>query len=310
MTGQKDPSWEHFYTHWHSHFEPYLAKLFQDQRESWLSSRILDPIDFSQINQKIDLFSAMDYACTGGKRIRPLLMALSYHSVSEKAPEDDPLLFEFASALEMIHSYSLVHDDLPGMDNDEFRRGKRTVHAKYGQGTGILTGDALLNFAFERASLAVFQAPGDRKDAALESLLCLSQMSGVSGMIGGQALDLNPALLGQARILSLMVEKKTCCLFMAACRVGGLLGGGSKERIEALTDFAFFLGQAYQMKDDNQDRKKDLQSGKVTYAGFYPQQDLQKEVENFTDQAIQALKGIPRKEELESLAIKLVTRKK
>ena len=97
---------------------------------------------------------------------------------------------------------------------------------------------------------------------------------------------------------------------MAACRIGGLLGGGSKERIEALTDFAFFLGQAYQMKDDNQDREKDLQSGKVTYAVFYPQQDLQKEVENFTDQAIQALKGIPRKEELESLAIKLVTRKK
>ena len=129
-------------------------------------------------------------------------------------------------------------------------------------------------------------------------------------MIGGQVLDLKPELLAGPDVLSLMVEKKTSCLFMGACRIGGLLGGGRQEQVEALTDFARYLGLAYQMTDDNQDRVKDQQSGKVTFANFFDQRSLKERAEAYTDQAIRSLLPISQKSELESFAKKLVTRKK
>ena len=310
MTDRLKPGWEKFNDGWSPSFEKYFNKVFEELENTWLSSRGLYSADQALIRKETELLSAMAYATTGGKRVRPLLMALSFHSVSSKIPWEDPLLLEFSSALEMIHSYSLVHDDLPGMDNDRYRRGKLTVHSKFGEGTGILTGDALLNYAFERGSLAANLAPGDRKASALEALFYLTKISGASGMIGGQVLDLKPELLMGPEVLSLMVEKKTSCLFMGACRIGGLLGGGGQEQVEALTDFARYLGLAYQMTDDNHDRVKDQQSGKVTFANFFDQRSLQERAEAYTDQAIRSLLPISQKSELESFAKELVTRKK
>lgn len=310
MENQQEALWKEFNDNWSPIFEDYFHKIFIELEDSWLSSRGAYPVESDRIGEKVNLFQAMIYASTGGKRVRPLLMALSYYSVSLKKPWKDPLLMEFASALEMIHSYSLVHDDLPGMDDDKYRRGKLTVHAKFGESTGILTGDALLNHAFERACLAISRASDEKKDIAVKALLYLSKIAGVQGMIGGQALDLIPELLDNDAHLSLMVEKKTCCLFMGACRIGGLIGGASQKELDALTDFALYLGLAYQMKDDNQDREKDLKNAKVTYATIFDAEKLQEKVEEYTRKAIETLSVLSQKDFLVSLARKLVKREK
>ncbi|MBR5540673.1 MAG: polyprenyl synthetase family protein [Clostridia bacterium] len=186
----------------------------------------------------------MRYACAGGgKRIRPVLL-LEWCRIcggnTEKA-------IPFAAAIECVHSYSLVHDDLPCMDNSPLRRGKPSAHAKYGETMALLAGDALLNRAFE----IMLSAENVEPTAALRAAAQLADNAGVHGMIGGQVLDLDSEgkQIGLDTLKRLQ-EGKTAALLVAACRMGAILGGGTNEQIENAGQYGYYLGLAFQVVDD------------------------------------------------------------
>ncbi|MBQ7038860.1 MAG: polyprenyl synthetase family protein [Clostridia bacterium] len=186
----------------------------------------------------------MRYACEGGgKRIRPVLLLewcrLCGGTVDTAMP--------FAAAIECIHSYSLVHDDLPCMDNSPLRRGKPSAHAKYGETMALLAGDALLNRAFE----IMLSAENIPPRAALHAAAELADNAGVYGMIGGQVLDLeSEGKHIDLDTLKRLQEGKTAALLVAACRMGAILGGGSDEQIESAGRYGYYLGLAFQVVDD------------------------------------------------------------
>ncbi len=189
---------------------------------------------------------AMRYSvCVGGKRIRPVLLLeanrLCGGSVREALP--------FACALEMIHTYSLIHDDLPCMDDDDLRRGQPSCHKAFGEATALLAGDALLTAAF---SVCVESAAAQQFPArAMRAVALLSRHAGVSGMIGGQEIDL--AFEGKQitlQTLQTMDEKKTGALIRAACEIGAVLAGANDAQTAALSQYAGHLGQAFQIVDD------------------------------------------------------------
>ncbi|MEG2774565.1 MAG: polyprenyl synthetase family protein, partial [Acetivibrio sp.] len=159
-------------------------KIELEQRESEVESAIKKYLPIEEGYQK-RVIEAMNYSLlSGGKRLRPILMKESFELFGGK---ENTVLEPFMAALEMIHTYSLVHDDLPAMDNDDYRRGRKTTHVVYGEAMGILAGDGLLNFAFETACKAFERA--DNKETVAESLGILSQKAGIHGMIGGQVVD-------------------------------------------------------------------------------------------------------------------------
>ena len=190
---------------------------------------------------------AMRYACEdGGKRLRPVLLM----EFCRVCGGDPTAALPFACALEMVHSYSLVHDDLPCMDNSPLRRGKPSVHAVYGETMALLTGDALLNAAFE-----TMLAPQNRTTLSAEAVLAaasvLADAAGITGMIGGQVMDLN----GEGKQLSLeelerLQEGKTARLIMAACEMGCLLANATEEQREAALVFGREVGLCFQIVDD------------------------------------------------------------
>lgn len=190
------------------------------------------------------IYDAMRYSVfAGGKRLRPILM----WECTVMLGGDWETVKPFACALEMIHTYSLIHDDLPAMDNDDLRRGMPTSHIKFGEDIAILAGDALLNKAFE------IIAAHDYSDAALalRAMSVISDASGTEGMIGGQVIDLKSEgkdiTLTELQRLHLL---KTGALIRAACVTGGILAGANKDEISALDDFAKALGVAFQIRDD------------------------------------------------------------
>lgn len=190
-----------------------------------------------------DLQEAMNYSLlAGGKRIRPVLTLESCRMCGGDVEKALP----FAAALEMIHTYSLVHDDLPAMDNDDLRRGRPTNHVVYGEATAILVGDALLTAAFEQ--LAGAQLPAER---VVEAVACLSKAAGHEGMVGGQALDM--AGEGHAvtkQELEQLQSLKTGALISAAAQLGCIAAGGSQAQREWLNQYAQALGRAFQIRDD------------------------------------------------------------
>ena len=193
--------------------------------------------------QKI-IYDAMRYSLfAGGKRLRPILML----SACEMCGGDVNEVIPFACAMEMIHTYSLIHDDLPAMDNDDLRRGMPTSHVKYGEAVAILAGDALLNRAFEIMS----EYNGHNPERALKAINMLAMSSGTEGMIGGQIVDIESEgkeiSLDTLRYLHL---NKTGAIIRSACTIGALLGGGSDEEIKAADEFAKNLGIAFQIQDD------------------------------------------------------------
>lgn len=205
---------------------------------------------------------AMRYACEdGGKRLRPVLLL----EFCRMCGGDPQAALPFACALEMVHSYSLVHDDLPCMDNSPLRRGKPSVHAVYGEAMGLLTGDALLNAAFE-----TMLSPKNRSSLSAEAVLgaagVLADAAGITGMIGGQVMDLN----GEGKALTLaelqlLQEGKTARLIMAACEMGCLLAEGSEDQRKAAVEFGLQLGLCFQIVDDILDVTADPQMlGKPT----------------------------------------------
>ncbi len=216
--------------------------MFKQQYEEYLRlvEQYLDDLPF----EKNLICQSMNYSLLGGgKRVRPVL-ALACVELVGGRPED---FVREAAALELLHTYSLIHDDLPSMDNDDFRRGKLANHKVFGEAAAILTGDALLTYSFEllAQSLAI---PSDRQ---LRVIRETAQAAGWQGMIGGQILDTLGN--GQENTLSsikLIHEKKTGALLIASARLGAILGGGTEIEIVKISEYASFLGLAFQIKDD------------------------------------------------------------
>jgi len=235
------------------------------------------------------LADGMKYACeSGGKRVRPVL-CLEFARICGADPED---AVPFAMAVELIHSYSLVHDDLPCMDNDDYRRGKPSVHKKYGEGLGLLIGDALLTHAF--SSLLAGICTDDRKVRAVSYL---SENAGVNGMIGGQVIDtetegqdIDPDTLLKMDML------KTSALIKCAC-VLGCIFAGRFDYIESAEKFADNLGIAFQIIDDLIDFREgednsDIVNGKATYVSLFGEDKAQSLADEYTEKALKALDGI------------------
>lgn len=193
------------------------------------------------------VMEAMNYSVTaGGKRLRPMLMNETYKLFGG----DNDEIKAFMAAIEMIHTYSLVHDDLPAMDNDEYRRGRKTTHIVYGEAMGILAGDGLLNYAFETA-LKAFNHNNAEK--VIQALSVLAKKSGIYGMIGGQTADIEAENLGDKvteEHLLFIHEHKTAALIQAAMMTGAILAGADSDKIDLIEKVAYEIGIAFQIQDD------------------------------------------------------------
>ena len=188
------------------------------------------------------LIDSMNYSIhAGGKRLRPMLLLEANRILGG----DNEKAIPFACAIELIHTYSLIHDDLPAMDDDDLRRGKPTNHTVYGEAIAILAGDALLNLAYE----IMLEAIEDRR--GIDASRILAESSGSRGMVGGQSVDvLTEGISVKKDILEYIHMNKTSKLIQAALKMGAALAGGSKEEISAFSGFGFHLGMAFQIKDD------------------------------------------------------------
>ena len=198
------------------------------------------------------IFEAMNYSIeAGGKRLRPMLMQETFRLFGGQGQGVRP----FMAAIEMIHTYSLVHDDLPAMDNDEYRRGKKTTHAVFGETMGILAGDALLNYAFETACGAFDEAlSAEELRRAAKALQILSRKAGVYGMVGGQVVDVESEKIPGHPItrekLDFIYSLKTGALIEASMMIGAVLAGADGEQLTAVEACAAKLGLAFQIQDD------------------------------------------------------------
>ena len=222
------------------------------------------------------LHQAMRYSVlAGGKRLRPFLVIESCRVVGG----DEEKALPAACAVEVLHTYTLVHDDLPSMDNDDFRRGKPTCHKVFGEGMAVLCGDALQALAFEWLATKLPEK-GVPSDVALKCVAVLAHASGSKWLVGGQALDITEQVRGYSdrspeKVL-LIHERKTSALMRACCVIGGLIGNATEAQIKALSDYGYWLGLAFQITDDILDEigdpeklgksvGKDKQQKKLTY---------------------------------------------
>ena len=241
------------------------------------------------------IFKAMDYSLLGGgKRLRPILLMSSADAVAGNGEK----FIHVACALEMIHTYSLIHDDLPAMDNDDYRRGKLTSHKIFGEAVAILAGDALLTHAFD-----VITRQDDVAPSILISVIReISTAAGISGMIGGQSIDLqSEGKLIDMATLKKMHLGKTGALFKAAIRCGAILAGASSEKLDALTKYAENFGLTFQITDDILDVVgdeknlgkpvgSDARNHKSTYVTLTSLDEAQKLAEESVSAAVDALK--------------------
>ncbi len=269
-------------------------------------------------DQKL-IIEAMSYSLmAGGKRLRPMLMQETFRLFDGECSA----LPLFMAAIEMIHTYSLVHDDLPAMDNDEYRRGKKTTHAVYGEDIGILTGDALLNYAFETASSAFSQTTDPKETARIgQSLQILGDKAGVHGMIGGQVIDVRESGKPLTReMLDSMYELKTGALIEASMMIGAVLAGAAEADVKKVERIASDIGLAFQIQDDildvtGTDEKlgkpvhSDEKNEKTTYPVLLGIKPSARIVEEKTDEAVALLRQLPgRNDFLEELLLSLVHR--
>lgn len=234
-----------------------------------------------------ELSSAMEYSLfTGGKRLRPLMTIKAYEMYDDYIHKALP----YAMAIEMIHTYSLIHDDLPAMDNDDFRRGKMTNHKVFGEAMAILAGDSLLNLAFE----TMLSAARESCDiSSIKAMQEIAKASGCKGMIGGQAIDLRSDIGSMdEESLLYMYKGKTAALIQASILSGAIIGGASMEHIEKLRDFGLRLGLAYQIQDDLLDDVKDESIKKCTYLSFYSKEEAEKKVKDLSDRAVSILDSL------------------
>lgn len=247
------------------------------------------------------VLAAMNYAVkAGGKRLRPMMLRLCYDMFVE-APEEE-VVRPFMAAIEMIHTYSLVHDDLPAMDNDALRRGLPTVHVKFGEDMAILAGDALLNYAFETACRSFMKKPGDEGIEAAFSVLAAK--SGIYGMVGGQVLDVEKAGMPMEEDeLSYIYENKTGALIAASCMCGAHLAHADDKNVEKLSEAAYAIGLAFQVQDDILDIEgdeavigkplhSDDKNHKTTYVTLHGMDAARDYVRDMSEKAVSILESM------------------
>lgn len=266
------------------------------------------------------VIAAMNYSVlAGGKRLRPMLMEETYRLFGGKGREIEP----FMAAIEMIHTYSLVHDDLPAMDNDEYRRGRKTTHVVYGEAMAILAGDGLLNYAFETA-MKSFTMEGDLEKKA-RALSVLAQKAGIYGMIGGQTADIEAEDLGDqvtTEHLMFIHAHKTSALIEAAMMTGATLAGASQEETAQIEKAAYEIGIAFQIQDDILDVTStlemlgkpigsDAKNHKTTYVTLKGLEESRKEQQELSLHAIETIRNIGYSNDfLMELVTSLITREK
>ena len=248
------------------------------------------------------VLDAMAYSVeAGGKRIRPVLMREVYEMCG--GTKED-IILPFMAAIEMIHTYSLIHDDLPAMDNDEYRRGKLTTHKKYGEAMGILAGDALLNYAYETALQAFDKAVEEKELRRIaEALKVLAGKAGIYGMVGGQVVDVEKdGDFVDEDMLMYVYVNKTSALLESCFMIGGILAGCSREQVEILEKSARNLGVAFQIQDDILDVVgdaktlgkpvgSDARNEKTTYVSMYGLEEARKKVSEYTEESIVLLQN-------------------
>ena len=286
-------------------FVSYYAKITEDALFKYMPKEALP--------QK-KLYEAMGYSLfAGGKRLRPMIMMMTAKMLGK--PVDTVL--PFACAMEMIHTYSLIHDDLPAMDNDDLRRGKPTNHKVFGEAMAILAGDALLTKAFEIAAKYGAEC-ADAKSVA-RAIAVLAEAAGSEGMVGGQVIDIYSDLEGLEE-LKFMHSLKTGAIIRASGVIGAILSGAEEKQIEAIDKYCYNLGIAFQIQDDILDVSgdeetlgkpigSDAENDKTTYVtlcGIEKAESLQRE---YIEKAKESLNIFDSKEELSALCDLLINRK-
>ena len=246
------------------------------------------------------LLEAVNYSMTvGGKKLRPLLMHQTYLLFGGNSRVIQP----FMAAIEMIHTHSLIHDDLPALDNDEFRRRKETTHIVFGEAMAILAGDALLNLAYETAAKAFEMEPGN--PAVGKAFTVLAEKTGAGGMLGGQSVDVEFA--GKAvtpEQLFYIYRKKTCALIEASMMVGAILAGAGDEETETVRQIAEKVGMAFQIRDDildvtgnaeelGKDVGNDEKNSKMTYVKAFGLTQAKEDVDRYSREAVELLSKLP-----------------
>ena len=256
------------------------------------------------------VLDAMNYSIlAGGKRLRPIMMLECYEMCGGM---DETLIEPFMAAIEQIHTYSLVHDDLPAMDNDDYRRGKLTTHKAYGEENGILAGDALLNHAFETAFTAFELETSpidmiDRYQRIARAMSILAKEAGIYGMIGGQVADVEAEkkslAMDEDRMLFIF-KLKTGALIKAAMTIGATLAGASDDEISIIGQAATDIGIAFQIRDDILDVMgnaeelgkpigSDAKNNKITYVTLKGLENAQEDVSRYSDSAIAGIGSLP-----------------
>ena len=301
---------------YHEQYRHYVA-IIEETIEKILPQSETDCPTDGGIPEK--LCKAMRYSLlAGGKRVRPVLLL----AVCEMLGGDIQQALVPAAALEMIHTYSLVHDDLPAMDNDEYRRGKKTTHAVYGEAMGILAGDALLNYAFETAAKAFDMEPDNRNIG--KAMQILATKAGIYGMVGGQVVDVQSENSGDItkEKLDFIYRLKTGALIESSMLIGAVLAGATKNEQNTIEKAATEVGLAFQIQDDILDVTSTLEvlgkpigsdekNHKATYVSFEGLEKAKEDVALYTNSAVARMDSLVVKNEfLNELLLYLISREK
>lgn len=261
---------------------------------------------------------AMNYSmCAGGKRLRPILLLETFRMFGE----DEQLAEPFMAGIEMIHTHSLIHDDLPAIDNDDYRRGRLTTHKVYGEAMGVLIGVSLLNYAYE-TMLKTFEMTSDA-DRVIRALKIMSEKTGIHGMLGGQSVDVeNDGKEISREMLDYIYEHKTSALIEASMMAGAVLGGADEEQTALIEKAASVIGMAFQIQDDildvtstRQELGKPVHSDeknhKVTYVTLFGVEKASEQVLQFSKQAQSILENLSNKNKfLTALIMEMASRRK
>lgn len=270
-----------------------------EQRREYINTVLEAYLPDADVKQKT-ILEAMQYSVmNGGKRLRPILILEMFRAYSDGDEFDEEKIEPFLAAMEMLHSYSLVHDDLPEMDNDLYRRGKLTTHAKYGAAMGVLAGDALLNYAFETICKAF---DGDSEDdwdlRVATALKVFATKAGIFGMIGGQTVDVEKTGTPlSVEDISFIYELKTCALLEASMLIGAILGGAGEDKYTDITWMASCIGMAFQIQDDILDETgdesklgkpvhSDERNAKTTYVSLHGVEAARAKVRELSEEAL------------------------
>ena len=261
---------------------------------------------------------AMNYSMlAGGKRLRPLLMQETYRLFGGK----EKVIWPFMTGMEMIHTHSLIHDDLPALDNDDYRRGRLTTHKVYGEAMGILSGVALLNYAYETMLLAFERT--EYPERVIRGLSVMAEKTGIHGMLGGKSVDVeNDGTPLTKEMLDYIYRNKTSALIEAAMMTGAILAGADENSVAIIEEAAGKIGLAFQIQDDILDVTSteeelgkpvhsDEKNNKVTYVTLFGIEEASRQVKELSEDAVSLLKGLNKNNEFLYLLVeKLINRRK